>query len=68
MPSATKSSAPEQLLTPEEVAELLRFTRRKVYDLMREGAFGEIVPLSRKAKRITRTGYDAYLESRKASP
>lgn len=62
MQTAPTTDEPEQLLTPEDVAGLLKLTRRFVYELMHEGEFGELVRVSPKAVRITETGYRAYIE------
>ena len=61
MQTAT-AERPEQLLTPEEAAALLKLTRRYVYELLHKGEFGEVVRLGPQAVRITETGYSAYIE------
>jgi excisionase family DNA binding protein len=53
---------PEPLLTPEEVADLLKFTRRYVYELMHRGEFGDVIRIGPQAVRITAAGYRAYIE------
>ena len=64
--TATPEAA-EELLTAAQVAALLKFTRTFVYELMRNGEFGELVELGPQSRRITMSGYRAYIERKKVS-
>lgn len=64
-----KSTKPVQLLTIQQVAGLLNCSTDHVYDLIAEGAFGDLVDISsakssRAKTRITETGFAAYLAAR----
>lgn len=57
----------EDWLTPEYVADHLALSRRDIYRRIRRGEFGEILRISRKALRVSRAGYQAFVKARMAA-
>jgi excisionase family DNA binding protein len=59
------AAAPTLLLTVEESARELRIARRRVYDLIRDGAIASVK--IGKSRRISRTAIEEYVRSLQAS-
>lgn len=57
----------EEWLTVEYVADHLAVTRQQVYRWIRRGDFGDILKLGRRAIRISRHGYQGFVEMRKSA-
>lgn len=57
----------EEWLTVEYVADHLAVTRQQVYRWIRRGDFGEILKLGRKAVRISRHGYQGFVDMRRSA-
>ncbi|MCX4610709.1 helix-turn-helix domain-containing protein [Streptomyces mirabilis] len=64
--STALSSADQLLYTPEDAAEVLRFGRSTVYELMAEGAL-KYVKRGR-SRRIRRSDLEAYVDSLEPLP
>jgi len=48
-------------LTASEIAADLRVSKRKVAAMMAVGAFGPVLSLGERTKRVTRAGYEQFL-------
>lgn len=59
---ATEADPELELLTINQVAELLKVTRPSVYTLINRGEFGEVVRLGPQSLRIPVSNYRAYID------
>lgn len=60
-------AAQEEWLTAEYIADHLAVSRKQVYRWMKAGQLGELLRLGRKAVRVKRENFQAFVELRKSA-